>query len=176
MIRRTYSTVRPILHQAIYVQRGRPAEAARALGMSSQTIWHHAKRLVAEFGPPPPCRCGRPGMHPGLCEGFNSEHNPKCPRCGSTSRKSGRSELADGWKEQRFRCRGCDYWFCRAPKILPQLADNEGKLYELIWVQGEKQTYAASVLGVHESTIQAWVRVMKARYGSPYLKGRGKAA
>jgi transposase-like protein len=34
---------------------------------------------------------------------------PSCPRCGSDGCKSGKRDLADGWRVQEFRCKHCRY-------------------------------------------------------------------
>jgi len=168
--RKPYSAYRPALYDAIYVRRIRPCVVAAEIGLNSKAVWHHVRRLVRECGEPPPCQCGRPGAHDGICNGHNAENNPRCPHCDGTSKKCGRAEMADGWKEQRYRCRSCGASFCRSPKKVAKFDDYEGRVYDMIWHQGEKQEYVATVLGVHVSSVQSWVRLLKVKYGSPYAK------
>jgi transposase-like protein len=156
------------VYQAIWVDRLSTPEARRKYGFKT-TLNDFIQELRAKYGDPPPCRCGRAAVHSGACVGSGGKgKNPKCPECGSPSKKSGRKDIARGdasMREQRYTCCNCARNFGQFDRHRASLKELGPKLYKLIWQDHEKQTYAAAHLGIGISTVAKWIKKLKRKYG-----------
>jgi transposase-like protein len=171
-----FENVCPIIHQAVWVERRPLREIAAQLRRKSGHLWAWMQQMRAEYGDPPACRCGRPGLHPGICRAFRSECNPRCPDCGGPAKRSGRSKpSADDMRQRRYLCLDCSRHFASVARTYKRLEDCEAKLVGLRDA-GEKIAYIAVVLGVCESTVERWLRLLRFREAAERRQAKGVAA
>jgi transposase-like protein len=109
------------------------------------------------------CICGKPSKHAGRCRALPNPDHPLCPKCSGPTIKSGRRSLADGFRQQEFRCKPCLYDFVREPlKRIHRLADYETRMYRLIEVQRVGHKQARWELGLSHTTFYRLLREMRA--------------
>lgn len=166
------------LYRAIWHERLTVAEAIRRYGISRGAAYYIAERLRKRHGDPPPCGCGRPGLHKGRCMAQIGGKRPACPRCGGITTKAGRApRAADGSRPQMHGCKACGHIFVGIrTRRVAALRDWERQIHSLVWVSGEKQEYVVEVTGLSRTTVFRFVRQLKAKYGDPYQRKEQKAA